>query len=93
MERGLRQLAHLPESAGMLYFHPWEFDPEQPRLPLGRMARFRTYVGVSQTRSRLESLLKRRSYVRAIDIVEKLEAKTIDLPRFQFGRATMRAAA
>ena len=27
-----------------LYFHPWEFDPNQARLPLGWLGRFRTYV-------------------------------------------------
>ena len=25
-------------AAEMLYFHPWEFDPHQPRLPLKRLA-------------------------------------------------------
>ena len=38
----------------MLYFHPWEFDPEQQRLPLSRLNRFRTYVGIHRSRARLE---------------------------------------
>jgi len=25
---------------GMIYLHPWEFDPEQPRLPLGPLVRW-----------------------------------------------------
>jgi len=41
----------------MLYFHPWEFDPKQEQLPLGRASRFRTYVGIGKTRERLKELL------------------------------------
>jgi Domain of unknown function (DUF3473) len=40
----------------MLYFHPWEFDPDQRRLPLGRLSRFRIYVGLSRTRGRLSRM-------------------------------------
>ncbi|HEV3144062.1 MAG TPA: DUF3473 domain-containing protein, partial [Gemmataceae bacterium] len=93
MERGLRQLARLPASAGMLYFHPWEFDPEQPRLPLGRLSRFRTYVGMRRTRERLKALLSRHRFARAIDAVEKLEAQKSELPRFLLSKAAPRAAA
>ena len=47
-----------PQSgATVLYFHPWEFDPDQPRLPLKRLSRFRTYVGIRHSRSRLTRLL------------------------------------
>src|SRR5207248_1508972 len=47
MERALRQVARTCQPAvAMLYFHPWEFDPGQPRLPLGLLSRFRTYVGL-----------------------------------------------
>ncbi len=42
---------------GMLYFHPWEFDPDQPRLPLSPLARWRTYSGLGVTRGRLVELL------------------------------------
>lgn len=42
-----------------LYLHPWELDPEQPRVdaPLG--ARFRHYLNLDRTLPRLESLLER----------------------------------
>ena len=92
MERGLRQLAQLRDSAGMLYFHPWEFDPEQPRLPLRRMARFRTYLGMKRTRPRLESLLARNAFVRAIDLVDALEQRKSALPRFGLVRAMPQTA-
>jgi hypothetical protein len=56
-----------------LYFHPWEFDPEQARLPLRRLNRFRTYVGLGRSRARLASLLSRHQFTRAIDLARQLD--------------------
>jgi hypothetical protein len=66
----------------MLYFHPWEFDPDQPRLPLSRLRRFRTYVGIHRTRGRLRGLLKGRQFARAIDVAKRLDASWELLPGF-----------
>lgn len=67
----------------MLYFHPWEFDLEQERLPLGVLSRFRTYNGIAASRGRLDRLMSEgRTFVRAIDIVDNLCARTEPLPRF-----------
>jgi polysaccharide deacetylase family protein (PEP-CTERM system associated) len=57
----------------MLYFHPWEFDPEQERLPLKALSRFRTYVGLNRSRSRLARLLDTYRFSRAVDVVDLLE--------------------
>jgi polysaccharide deacetylase family protein (PEP-CTERM system associated) len=67
----------------MLYFHPWEFDPEQPRLPLRRMSRFRTYVGINHSRDRLTALLRRYRLARAIDVARRLKCQEESLPRFK----------
>ena len=40
------------------YLHPWEIDPDQPRLSPGRMAAFRHYVGLRRTEGRLVRLLQ-----------------------------------
>jgi polysaccharide deacetylase family protein (PEP-CTERM system associated) len=41
----------------MTYLHPWEFDPGQPRLPAGALTRFRHYVNLSRTESKLRRIL------------------------------------
>jgi polysaccharide deacetylase family protein (PEP-CTERM system associated) len=41
----------------MLYIHPWELDPDQPRLPVGPIARLRHYRGLERTADRLRALL------------------------------------
>jgi hypothetical protein len=34
--------------------HPWEFDPEQPRINVGGLSKFRHYVNLSKTASKLK---------------------------------------
>jgi polysaccharide deacetylase family protein (PEP-CTERM system associated) len=75
--RAVRQT--LAESAvAMLYFHPWEFDLAQRRLPLGRVSGFRTYVGVGRTRARLAELLRVHRFERAVDVARRIPGA--DLP-------------
>lgn len=56
MKRGLRQAAARSRPA-VLYFHPWEFDPDMPRMPLKRTSRIRTYTGLKTALKRLDQLL------------------------------------
>jgi hypothetical protein len=65
-----------------LYFHPWEFDPDQPRLPLRGLNRWRTYVGIRRTRDRLRKLLSRHTFRRAVDVARELQVQRETLPRF-----------
>jgi len=42
----------------VFYFHPWELDPEQPRVTgASRKSRFRHYVNLGKTEGRLRTLL------------------------------------
>ncbi len=85
MRAGVNQLARGAHPLGMLYFHPWEFDPDQPKLPLKKLSRWRTYVGIGKSVSRLGKLLQRYRgrFVRAIDVVEKLEPIAEELPSYR----------
>jgi polysaccharide deacetylase family protein (PEP-CTERM system associated) len=88
MKAGLRQAARRAEAVpapqvGMLYFHPWEFDPDQPRLPLARLSRWRTYVGIRRTAGRLAGLLAEFPFRRAIDVAREIRASGAELPRFR----------
>ena len=45
--------------AAIFYFHPWEIDPAQPRIPgIDAKTRFRHYVNISRTEDRLRQLLQ-----------------------------------
>lgn len=52
---GRLRKAHLPVIA---YVHPWELDPEQPRLNPGFTRRIRHYTNLGKTRERLARLLQ-----------------------------------
>ena len=43
----------------VIYLHPWEFDPEQPRINHAPwLSRFRHYINLHKTESRLRALLE-----------------------------------
>ncbi|HEY1379585.1 MAG TPA: XrtA system polysaccharide deacetylase [Gemmataceae bacterium] len=82
-ERALRQTAaDCRPPVAVLYFHPWEFDPGQARLPLRGLNRYRTYVGLGRTRGRLADLLGRYQFTRAVDVADDLAARPDELPEF-----------
>ncbi len=41
-----------------IYVHPWEFDPEQPKIKADFLDAFRHYVNISQNESKLKQLLR-----------------------------------
>jgi len=46
-------------ASGVFYFHPWEIDPSQPRVPAAsRVSRFRHTVNLAAMQGRLEHLLR-----------------------------------
>lgn len=57
MQAGLAQAAKQQRPA-ILYFHPWEFDPDMPRLPLPLISRIRTYTGLNRAAARLKRILQ-----------------------------------
>lgn len=53
----------------VFYFHPWEIDPGQPRQPaLDFTTRFRHYVGLAGTQSKIQALLGDFQWGRMDDI-------------------------
>lgn len=55
----LRRVNEVDGQPAMFYFHPWEIDPEQPRVPgLNARTRFRHYVNLNGMESRLRRLLR-----------------------------------
>ena len=54
----LRRINAVDGQPVMFYFHPWELDPEQPRVEGVRaLTRFRHYVNLGRTAPRLRRLL------------------------------------
>ncbi len=52
---GLRQI-NRKKKPFIFYLHPWEVDPNQPRISASRLSRFRHYNNLDKCESRLRSL-------------------------------------
>lgn len=55
--RGIRRLNQVEQKPAVFYLHPWEVDPDQPRLAAGWRSRFRHYRNLDRTEGRLRRLL------------------------------------
>ncbi|MBN8441213.1 MAG: DUF3473 domain-containing protein [Thauera sp.] len=66
------QIEHVNRKDGrpaIFYFHPWEIDPEQPRVrEATAKTRFRHYVNLARTQSRLDRLLSDFAWGRADEV-------------------------
>jgi len=54
---GMRRVTGKERRPTMVYVHPWEIDPEQPVLGVGRLSRIRHYRGLAGVERRLRMLL------------------------------------
>jgi polysaccharide deacetylase family protein (PEP-CTERM system associated) len=54
---GFRTVNETERRPAMFYLHPWEIDPDQPRIKAGAVSRMRHYYNLGQTESRLRRLL------------------------------------
>ena len=54
---GIGRVNRLESRPTIFYLHPWEIDPDQPRLKAGTLSRFRHYRNLAETEARLRRLL------------------------------------
>jgi polysaccharide deacetylase family protein (PEP-CTERM system associated) len=72
IRRGVRHLNEREERPAMVYLHPWEVDPDQPRLPAGPLTRFRHYVNLDGTEAKLDRLLGDFAFAPAARVLASL---------------------
>lgn len=65
----------------VLYVHPWEFDPEQPRPRLPWIHRFRHYVGIEGAESKLRALLAAFRFTSVEAAFEELRPASLPVAR------------
>jgi polysaccharide deacetylase family protein (PEP-CTERM system associated) len=56
----------------IFYLHPWEIDPEQPRVRTGWLSTFRHYTNLNRCESRLRRLLRDFRFSPARDVLGDL---------------------
>jgi hypothetical protein len=66
---GVRR-CHAENLPAVLYLHPWELDPAQPRLPARGGSRFKHYVNLDKTEGKLRRLLSAFKFGTARAVLE-----------------------
>ncbi len=59
----------------IVYFHPWEIDPYQPRVRAPLRSRVRHYTNLRKTRQRIAELLRRHRFVPLCELWKQESAR------------------
>ena len=72
----LRALLRKLEGEGaplVMYMHPWEFDPDQPRMEGSMVSRMRHYLNLDKTEGRMRALLEDFSFAPIRQVFPQIE--------------------
>lgn len=70
---GIAHRNHAERSPAIFYLHPWEVDPEQPRVTTTLATRIRHYRNLDQTEPRLRRLLEDFRFSTVAELVQAAE--------------------
>jgi polysaccharide deacetylase family protein (PEP-CTERM system associated) len=75
----LRRAVRLGRAPAMFYFHPWEIDPEQPRMHgASARARFKHYVNLHKFERRFQKLLREFAWDRVDRVFGVVKGESAD---------------
>ncbi len=65
----------------IFYLHPWELDPDQPRIKTSLKSRFRHYNNLDKCERRMQKLLQDFDFASAREVLANLNLVSGDLER------------
>jgi polysaccharide deacetylase family protein (PEP-CTERM system associated) len=68
---GINRLNQREHRPAIFYLHPWEIDPDQPRLRAPVLGRFRHYFNLSRTEARLRALIRDFEFATLITVLDE----------------------
>lgn len=71
---GVRRVNHDEQKPVFFYLHPWEIDPDQPRLRAGWLSRLRHYRNLHLTERRLVQLMRDFRFAPVRSVLERCES-------------------
>lgn len=71
---GLNQINRKKKSF-IFYLHPWEIDPEQPRIEAGWLSRFRHYNNLQKTELRLGKLMESFEFSTVKNVLDTIDVQ------------------
>jgi polysaccharide deacetylase family protein (PEP-CTERM system associated) len=72
IHKGIETINTREKQPAVLYFHPWELDPDQPRIKAGMKSTFRHYVNLHRTERKLRYLFERVRFAPMKEILSGL---------------------
>lgn len=76
---GIRFVNEHERQPTCVYLHPWELDPDLPRLSGSLTSRIRTYVGLRSVEAKMHRLLSDFVFVTLWELVQQIEGVGSDL--------------
>jgi polysaccharide deacetylase family protein (PEP-CTERM system associated) len=76
----IRNINEVENQPAMVYFHPWEIDPGQPKLRAGCRSMFRHYMNLSKMEGKIERLLQDFRFTTLSDVCRQHRVYCAALP-------------
>jgi len=73
LRRGIMSINRQEDQPAVLYFHPWEIDPKQPRIKAGLKSCFRHYLNLARTEAKIRHLLKGINFSTMSEVLQKID--------------------
>ena len=71
IKKGLKRINEVEQKHFIFYMHPWEIDPDQPRINgLSSRSKFRHYVNLNKTENKFKRLLGDFQFSTVRDLIE-----------------------
>lgn len=80
VRNGLRRINGRDKQPAVLYFHPWELDPDQPRIKASFRSTFRHYLNLDTTEDKLRHLLPRVPFGTMSEVLDEWQAAETSRP-------------
>ncbi|HJZ74732.1 MAG TPA: XrtA system polysaccharide deacetylase [Vicinamibacterales bacterium] len=68
---GITRLNEREHRPAIFYLHPWEIDPDQPRLRAPALGRFRHYFNLNRTEERLRALVRDFTFATMLTLLDE----------------------
>jgi polysaccharide deacetylase family protein (PEP-CTERM system associated) len=75
---GISRLNTLEQRPAIFYLHPWEIDPDQPRLKTSVLGQFRHYRNLGKTEERLRALLRDFEFTTMVSVLSAHHGQLTD---------------
>ena len=80
LRRGIAAINEKENQPAVLYFHPWEIDPDQPRIKAGVKSTFRHYLNLRSTEGKLRHIIGKGRFGNMKEVLEILRQRLGNLP-------------